>query len=531
MLQIASGKLFSSDASWSNKLTGVIQTNLTMIGDEEIETAAGKVSATSFIHGHKALIYTFDEKMEGEEGKTGVICSHGIEPYILDFSVIFSFAMNCIATPDYDLLRRLSDGQRSFSVNVPANKLIKRFFDREILVKPDEIEFFNKFCKQLIGLERRKYLSVMRAIRTYITAMHRLKDDLELSYTLMVAALESLAQDIDGKKNKEKLQERFINFVLQNTSKGYYRRDVQPDSQPASRFDLKPALKQAYDARSSYIHNLMKLPKILSLSNSYNETCVVDGDVWLTFQGLSNLFRHVVFEFVFKQVTVEKETYNYSDERAGIVTLPLSPEYWLARTDNFNKEQGYKRLNGFLSMLASYCLKPDTAKVVDLTDLLSLAKTQLPQMKKEERKSWLVLYFLFDVLRPKDNTLKKLEDRYVEELSIPTIENLISYLIINGEPAWDIKDYQSQAERYIEQRYHKKGIRLPRLFEAALFLYIAEQCRKHEQKSEVAKYISDAVEAMPEHLQLRSFEECYLIESNLEINWQEVLLPVNNEKA
>jgi hypothetical protein len=38
----------------------------------------------------------------------------------------------------------------------------------------------------------------MKAIRTYVTGLHRVADDLELAYTLLVASIESLAQDFDG---------------------------------------------------------------------------------------------------------------------------------------------------------------------------------------------------------------------------------------------------------------------------------------------------------------------------------------------
>ncbi|MBJ7301589.1 hypothetical protein JHC44_14185, partial [Marinobacter salarius] len=197
MLQIGSGKLFQREAEHENHLRGVIYTNLKLRREQEIETDAGTILPTSNLGNSLALVYEFSELIESQESGPGVLISHGVDPYISDFSTILSFALNCIATPDYELTDRLLSSRRSPATPETPNRLVRRVFDREVWGnQSDEVNLIS-FVKQLIGLKRKTFLGVMRAIKTYVTGMHRISDDLELAYTLLVASVESLAQDFD----------------------------------------------------------------------------------------------------------------------------------------------------------------------------------------------------------------------------------------------------------------------------------------------------------------------------------------------
>lgn len=118
--------------------------------------------------------------------------------YLSDFAVVTSFALNCFCSPDIDLARRLTSGKKGLATRASPHEFVSRFFEPELWCKPEEEAFLQTFVGQLIGLPRQTYLGVIRAIRTYINGMHRIADDLELAYTLLVASVESLAQDFDG---------------------------------------------------------------------------------------------------------------------------------------------------------------------------------------------------------------------------------------------------------------------------------------------------------------------------------------------
>jgi hypothetical protein len=184
VLQIATGKLFTRPASRENRLRGMLYTNAIFTREDAVETALGRLfPSSSYSIRPSVLVYEFSERIEDEEHGPGVLVSSGVEPYLQDYSVVVCFALNCVCTPDIDLVRRLTTGQRGLATRVAPQTLVHRFFDGEIWCKPDELTFLEEFVEKLIGLPRRTFLGVMRALRTYVNGMHRIADDLELAYT------------------------------------------------------------------------------------------------------------------------------------------------------------------------------------------------------------------------------------------------------------------------------------------------------------------------------------------------------------
>ncbi len=381
MLQISTGKLFSRDIGYRNNLKGIIYTNLRLFRDDKIQTKAGSIFFVENASGPNTVIYEIEELMEGSEIGAGSVISNGISSLILDFAAILSFALNCTASPSHSLTERLLSDQQGVSTHRSPNKMIKTVFDKNILCHEENKKFFINFTNHLIGLERKTYLGVMSSIRTYVTGIHRIADDFELAYTLLVASIESLAQNFDGHQstwedydqNKKKiidealngcetdialkvreailsiehtsLRKRFQAFALEHISQSYFRDEADSALNPIAKLDLPTALSNAYQARSKYVHNLKKLPKMLTLAE-YSEFCVIEDKKWLTLQGLSRLARHVIIEFVMKQKIIEKEPYNYSLERTNIFQVHLAPQYWIAVPD-FSEGAGVQKLEGF----------------------------------------------------------------------------------------------------------------------------------------------------------------------------------------
>ena len=137
--------------------------------------------------------------MEALKREAGVAASFGMEPYLRDFSTVVSFTLNCICTPDIDLARRLISGKDGLFSGVAPQKPVRRFCDKDIWLrgKSEEIKFVTDFICKLIGLHRRTFLRMMRAIRRYVNGMYRIADDLEWAYILLVVSVESLAQELD----------------------------------------------------------------------------------------------------------------------------------------------------------------------------------------------------------------------------------------------------------------------------------------------------------------------------------------------
>ena len=510
VLQIATGKLFTRPVGRENHLRGILYTNAILSEKDAVKTAAGQLSpSSSYSIRPTALVYEFTERMEGEECGPGVLVSSTVAPYLHDYAIVVSFALNCVCTPDVDLARRLTTGEQGLATKVSPQRLVRRFFDAEIWYKPEEQKFLEEFVEKLIGLPRRTFLGVMRALRTYVNGMHRIADDLELAYTLLVASVESLAQDFDGHENdwdsyderKRKavdaalsgvdeaiaqrvrnallsgehtaLARRFKEFVVAHTSPAYFRHVTDTDDTYLGRSDLAAVLRTAYQSRSKYVHQLRRLPDLVVLGYSHGEISIVDRTAHLTLQGLSRLMRNVIIEFVMHQPTVPHEPYDYQLERSGVIRMRMAPQYWIGRAEGDISSPGRDRLEGFLEQLEPCLLRKPDAAVTDLRAVLAVASERVPNLEKRLRLPYLALHALFNmhmVDQDRATTPAAIETLMQQELGEPSSEALITYALAEQIVDWPLNIHQETLDAYFRQRAAKNGLRFPRLFEAVITL-------------------------------------------------------------
>ena len=565
MLQIASGKLFGRKPGQRNELRGVLYTNLRMY-NRTIETAAGRLLSTSTLHDSKTLVYEFTELIEDEPG-AGVIASHGIDPYLSDFAAVVSFALNVTCTLDPDLTFRLLNGRQGPSVQYPPSKLIARVFDDTVWCQPeDEAQLF-ELVGQLISLERKSFLAAMRAIRSYVTGLHRLADDYELAYTLLVVSIESLAQEFDGfqpqwedyDQRKRRavddaltgadevmatrvreallqtehvaLRSRFCEFTLDHLQPSYFREEAQDLANPAGRTDLDRALRQAYDLRSNYIHKLAELPTILKLPG-FGEISPLDRDLLLTLQGLARLARHVITTFIQKRPKVHREEYAYRFELPGIVRVEMEPRYWVGRADNLRNQAGRRRLEGFLKQATAYLLREPNASVTNLQDVLTQVEGMLPGMNADHQRPFIALYVLFNVMAREGAKMENYEqvvERYGHELDDPSVESMLALLLLGIVPEWSLAEHQQVHDDYFSQRHWKNGLRVSPTLEAGLCLTLAERYRQACDTEQAQVLIRSAVENHPGYVSLYELERDF--DPTAEIKWMDVVIPAPIDKV
>ena len=568
MLQIATGKLFTKPAGRENLLRGMLYTNAILARENAVETAAGRLlPSSSYSIRPTVLVYEFTERMEGEEQGPGVLVSSTVDPYLQDYSVVVSFALNCACTPDVDLARRLTTGQRGLATRVAPQTLVRRFFDGEIWCKPDELKFLEEFVEKLIGLPRRTFLGAMRALRTYVNGMHRIADDLELAYTLLVASVESLAQDFDGHESdwdsfderKRKavdqalsgadeviaqrvreallrvehvaLARRFREFAVAHTTPAYFRQGPSAASGLLlGKSDLAEALGMAYQSRSKYVHQLRRLPDAVTLGHGHGETAIEDRTTHLTLQGLSRLMRSVIIEFVMRQPTVQHEPYNYRLERSGVVQVRMAPQYWVGGAEGDITKAGRDKLEGFLQQLASCLLREPDAVVTDLRPVLAAACEFVPRLEKRLRLPYLALHALFNMHVARQDFAEMpsaIETLIQEELGEPSSEALIAHALSGQTVSWSLEAHRAWLNTYLRRRAAANGLRLPRLFEAALALELAERLRGVGDMEGCRGVVALAVENHPGHSGLLGAEANLL--PAVPISWRDIMLPAAEE--
>ena len=564
MLQIASGKLFAGNPQRQNELRGVLYTNLMSYGSDPIDTAAGRLLATDIRQGIQSLVYEMTQFMEDPETPGGWV-SAGITPYLSEFAAIVSFALNITCTPNQDLALRLTNGRPGDLVNVPPKQLVLRVFDPLVALREEDRPKLVDFVQELIGLKRRTFLEAMKAIHTYVTGLHRITDDFEIAYTLLVASIESLAHGFDGYRaewtdydepkrkrvdqalaNADEvtaervrnailenehiaLTRRFCNFALEHVGPSFFREEAADLPNPMGRSELWAALPRAYGLRSRYLHNLEKLPPLLTLPHAHHEVARIEGQILLTFQGLARLARHVITQFIEKQEKVEREPYDYRGERFGILQAPMAAQYWIGKTEGITAASGRQRFEGFLGQLAGQLQKDTERPITDLRDMLTEVESMLPKMTLVERRLFLALYFSFNHLGFRDLPMENysnIHGKYWCELEGASVESAVVQLLMGTTPSWPLEKHQEIHDTHFSGIGRRNNLTLPAAFEVGMSLALAERYRTAGQVTQARTLISTAVENCPRFAGLRQLEKEF--DSQKPIDWRTTVFGLND---
>ena len=572
MLQIASGKFFRQKPGGQNELRGVLHTNL-ILHDQvhtTIETAAGRLLPVDAIRTPNSLVYEFTEFIEFNQEVPGGLVSHTIKPYIEDFAAIVSFALNVICTPNYELAARFTGTRTGVLANSSPGLNVRRVFDENVWCKKEDAIHLVQFVDELIGLERKSFLAAMRAIQTYVNGLLRLADDLALAYTLLIASIESLAQNFDGHQAKwedysedkrrtidkalafvdEKeaarvrdavlknenvaLSRRFREFAIDHIPPSYYREGANAKVHPVRQADLSSALKAAYTLRSKYIHSLREPPPLLHLGvGDYSETRVIDGVTILTFQGLARLTRCAITEFIRRQPKVKTEDYDYGRERPGIIDVPLTdfaPKYWIHQVDGLTINDGRKRFEAFLSQVVSWFRQDDDASATDIQEMLLASVGKFPNMNQDQRRPFLALYVLFNSLVSTDLKMDTaLARKYIAEIEDPSPEAMLVKLLLDETPSWKLEEHEKVYLEYLRSQGKRSGLKAPPSLVAGCALEIAERFRVSGDVERAQKLITSAVENYPGHEPLYTLERT--LDQEKPINWREIMFPPNDEAS
>jgi hypothetical protein len=274
-----------------------------------------------------------------------------------------------------------------------------------------------------------------------------------------------------------KLKKRFIGFIGAHIEDSFFIAEAQGRT-ALPKNELDRALANLYDTRSGYVHSLQPIQHQLRLPNwgAKVDYFSWDHEPYLTFSGLARLVRHVLIRFVERQPTLEKENYpGWRSELPGIIEGRLAPKYWVARTDNLQKEQAVSRFNGFLSHLASH-MHVSPLELPDVRPLMQQIESLVPQCSPSDRRVWLCLYCLFNsIIREADRRprWKEFLAKYEPDTDSCAVELLASRTVLLNRFPWPVPECEQEFERYLKGMYRSKAINLPRSFEVAIMSEIA----------------------------------------------------------
>lgn len=563
MLQVASGKLFTYPAR-SNLLRGVLYTNVHLPHDTSVETAIGTFTPLAHSRHGNAISWNFIEQVEGTENGPGILISNGIDTYIDDCADIISFALDCICTPSSTIAERLLNkgGRRSRD---SAKKLLPKFFEEDIYVRQELIPQFQELTKDLIGLPRAKFTGVMKSIRTYVAALHRLEEDVNLAYTLLVMSLETLVQDFDGyESNWSDIEERkrrplekalegvdtaqadiikntlvkvehvaaskrFKAFIKKHITDDHFSPQASGESAPVGKRDFEAALSNVYDIRSKYVHTLRPLPnEFLAFSDS-REAVHIGDDLIFTIRGLQRIAKTVITSFILNQEKIIKEPYNYSLESPNIIRARMCPSTWISRTDGLLPTSYRLYFDGYISLLDQFFENFPNKKPYDVRDVLDTGLKQRAQLKQEQHRSLVGLYLIFTSITHTHNHPKaKLKKTDFDKINTPSVESLITH-IATGEPIdWPITEQIKHHENYFKKRYKASEIKIPRRLEACLELALAERYRESGEHPRAVEKLKSATLDYPEISEIKEFAKSF--PPDKPIDWLLIVYPALAEE-
>lgn len=562
MLQISTGKFFNTENTRETIHRGVLFSNFQGWPDECITTQAGTLSAAARWRDVQTLVCEVIER-QPDIRAAGVITSVGPDAFINDFAAVSSFALERLFTPDHDLAVRLLTSQKPpLGISKLPQNYVSKMFDMNAPYDREAGNRLASFFTDLLSLERKSFSAAMSAIRRYVTAMHRLSDDLDLAYTLFVAAIESLVQkfhgtppvwgDLDQRKSKPvdnalidatsdvasavraailsgehvALGRRFREFSLEHVGDKFFRDEAAKSIRPPGKGDLTIGLKNAYEIRSGYIHTLKAMPRLLASPNSLAEVLHIDGTPHLTFEGLARVARSVILEFIRRAPTSEREAFDYTNDFPNLLRMQLAPNMWIGNPAGLTPETTYLYFNGFLQEVEQQLLHPSTP-ITDLRKVTEKIGELLPALAKPEQRLPLVtLHYWFAQWLPDEErsaAMAKL-GTYHQELDGESAEALFLYVFENRLPPWPAEQCEALFDTYFRLRYRDKRLNAGSVLGAAGLLAIAEKYRLADQDADARRLIGRAVEEFPGIVELREFES-HLGEDLPSIGWWQVLLP------
>ncbi len=522
MLQIISGKFFGEGERYEFERKGILYSNMSWF--RAIETRVGTLEEVDTV-GSEVSSYVLSYRNQLEKEPAGGVVRTG------DTEIVEQFGWLCMVW-----FEAFFDGDRQTVVincrEKPSHagdeyvgaRFAKPYLSSERLITEEDEQGFVRFVDKVIGLPRRDYLAVTSFLQTMSHALHVLRQNLDLAYSMLVYALEALGQgrsvylprweDYDPGVRKRldpvleelapetseavrdalledaqlKLQQRFLDFIVSHIPDSFFTEDAERVERPVRYSELERALKNAYRARSNYVHELLPLiHQIKTRGIADGEVFEWDNKPYLTFNGLLRIARTVVIDFVQKQPYLEEE-YDWVSELPGRVTMKVAGQYWIWQHEGYSVNRSADWLSGFLPVWLETVSSGESV-MPDLRPLLARFESLLVSASDTQRAQMLAIHVLYNSRivpkSPNHEAVYEANARLFEECRI---ESMVLKVLMGEEWPWDAEDCARAYEAYAQTKFHRGGLSLPWSLEVAIMAYIADKYRDDEQEDEFRRW-------------------------------------------
>lgn len=551
MLQIVQGHHFRDVPRTDYVHRAILYTNLRSFPRASpTELMFGRVFPSTIHEAVATITVEAREQLEAEtlSGQAEVLVATSGDQLIDEIAATLCFYFNAVCVRSPDQARRLiSQSSNPEDVRSGPGSILRQTFDARAVFSDEQTAAYNRFLLKLTGLGRREYEAAMRAIRQIVDATLMVAEDVTLAYTLLVAALESLAQnasphpsswhDYDPVKRKRideatadlsgdqrarlrsallenehlSLQRRFISFVLDHTGPSFYRAEAVGAIRPISASDLPAALQTAYRIRSRNVHALQNLPPEVWMMADRSDTADLAGATVLSLEGLARLARHVVRQFVERQQTrAADDEFDYRSALPGIMQVQFAPEYWIHIPQRFNAKTAPGTLKGMIDRLVEGLADRQEALLVDMSAVLDRIATLAPGLQPGiSRHAMSGIVALGNGVLPEEHHLlpkRRLKEIIAEDMAQPTIVSFAITLLVEGKVGWPLETLRTVAEQRVRERRKADHQPMPKRLDAALHLLLADRLQEAGEMQLALQELARAVETAPGLAELIEYE-------------------------
>lgn len=256
MLQIISGKFFKSNNVISHAAKGVLYSNFSWVASVESNIATLEPIDT---YGDVAtyVISYINQIEKVEPPQKDILVRVGDSEIVNSFANLCSFYFMALFHIDKNhVVNSCRESSANYCDSCLPSKFFPNFFAKQVHGTAEQVAAFSVFVDKTLGLSRKNYESVMSSIRIFIESLSLVSGNIDLSYSSLVYALESLAQgylpyspcwddfpkkdkidkvlaDIDGSTAFElrniliqdanlKAQKRFLDFTCQHIDDSFF---------------------------------------------------------------------------------------------------------------------------------------------------------------------------------------------------------------------------------------------------------------------------------------------------------------------
>jgi len=511
MLQIISGKFFKSAKRYRYDGKGILYGNFQWY--EAIETCAAKLEPVDIFGSVASYVVSYVNQIEKvDEARRGTLIRTGDSEIVEQFRLLCVVGLQSFFHSTQEIVA-IACRQRPLSMSDLAPQVfVPRHFQASVKGTAEDVAFFSQLVKKVIGLPRDTYRAVLAALKGFADALEVCGENIDLSYSLLVFALECLSQTFDCyepewadyppevtvnlnpileqlpegtsedirlallRERNLKLGKRFVDFALDHIDRRLFMQEAPNMPNALRKSDLARALRNAYGLRSKYTHELRPIHELLRTPGfARGEVLNWEHEPYPTLAGLVRVVRHVICNFVSRQELLKTEDIDWRSELPGIVRAHLAPQYWIWRHEDFQVGDATRRLEGFLQQVESTFA--NEVPLTGLRDLMTVYEKHIPDSHGQEKLRMFALYCAYNLIvadagRTDDHEefIAK-HEVLLEECSIETM--LVLLVLVNKWP-WKPKEVVGQWNLYRKQRYQRRGLVVPRALEVLVQVRIAE---------------------------------------------------------